>query len=141
MSLLKTLIGRQRLSMESLYKSETKAKPASEEQIKEAEAELDLKFPRQYVDYLKTYGSITYDAREFTGLNTNPGTDVVAVTKSFRESTKLPPNLFVIEPSFGDGPEVVCDQQGKVFEWHWDGKPKLVDLKLDFNKFLHNVFN
>ena len=141
MSLLKSILTSHRLSMESGYKSETKPHPATDEAIAAAEAALGLKFPQQYVEYLKTYGSVTFNGRELTGLNTNVGTDVVKVTQSFRDSSKLPAELFVVEPSFGDGPEIVSDQHGKIFEWHWSGKPTLVYCKVDFAKFLHSVFN
>ena len=38
-------------------------------QVEGAEKLLDLKFPREYIDYVKEFGCIDFGSTEWTGLN------------------------------------------------------------------------
>ena len=45
------------------------SKGATKEQIRDAEKTLQLKFPKDYSDYLNVFGCISFFGTEWTGLN------------------------------------------------------------------------
>lgn len=64
---------------------------ASEEQIIRAEKRLELKFPEEYKDYVKKFGTISFLGNEWTGLNVDGYLNVVNMT----EDEKALMNLFL----------------------------------------------
>lgn len=90
-------------------------KPASSEDIKEAEDELGLKFSSEYVQYTKKFGAISFYGTELTGVGVPKGLNVVNRTKSERNMNKsFPSDCYVIEN--GDEVVVVSDSSGKIYK-------------------------
>lgn len=94
------------------------SKAATCEQIIEAEKKLNLKFSREYIDYLKEYGAISFGGHEITGLNVDDYLDVVAVTLAEREiNNDFPKNCLVLQNLGIEGILVLSDTEGKVYEY------------------------
>lgn len=97
-------------------------------QLKEAQNELDLVFPEEYIDYVKEYGAISFYGTEWTGLNVDDYLNVVEVTKQERElNSVFPTDCFVLENLAIDGLIVAVDENGNVFSIQHDKKILLCD--------------
>lgn len=90
----------------------------SEEQILEAENTLKIKFPSDFVEYVKEFGVISFYGTEWTGLNVKGYLNVVETTLEFREVYKNTlDNYFVIENIGIDNVITVVNEKGEVFEF------------------------
>lgn len=70
----------------------------SEEQINEAEKALGLRFPDEYVEYVKMYGCIDFGSTEWTGLNIKGELNTVEATLTERKyNESFPKKHFVLE--------------------------------------------
>lgn len=88
-----------------------KPKPASIQDIENAEKELGLKFSNEYKECLKEFGYIGAYATELTGIY-----DVVSVTKrEWKLNPNVPHNMYVIEEA-GDGIIIWQDASGYIYE-------------------------
>lgn len=102
-------------------------KPASMEQIVEAEKELGVIFSDDYTKYVEKYGVISARGIELTGITTHERLSVVSVTKRERElNSNIPANMYVIENIAIDGLVALQDETGKVYSVAPNGKPKLI---------------
>lgn len=102
-------------------------KPASMEQIIEAEKELGVSFSDEYTKYVEKYGVISARGIELTGVTTHERLSVVSVTKRERElNSNIPANMYVIENVAIDGLVALQDETGKVYSVKPNGKPKLI---------------
>lgn len=91
-------------------------KGCTDQQIAEAEAELGLKFPQEYIDYVKEYGCIDFGATEWTGLNIKGRLNTVTATKQEQSvNPDFPKGCFVLEDIGIDARKIVVDSQGKVY--------------------------
>lgn len=72
-------------------------KPASFKQICRAESELNVIFAKDYKEYLLTYGVISANGIELTGLSSVPRLDVVNATKRAQVFEAMPAGAYVIE--------------------------------------------
>lgn len=88
--------------------------PASEEAIEQAEAVLHLQFAKDYKEYLREYGSVTFDGHELTGIGPNKWQDVVESTKRARTANNVPEDYYVIERLGIDGIIVWQNKKGQV---------------------------
>ena len=88
----------------------------SEEQIIEAETELNLKFAKDYVEYLSTVGLAMIDGHELTGIGKAERTNVVSVTKQIKSIKQdVPADWYVIENENMDGAVIWQNAKGEVF--------------------------
>jgi hypothetical protein len=95
-------------------------KPASMEQIIEAEKELGVSFADE------KYGVISARGIELTGVTTHERLSVVSVTKKERNmNSNIPANMYVIENITIDGIIALQDETGKVYTITPNGTPKL----------------
>lgn len=84
-------------------------------QIKDAESSLGIKFPKEFVDYVKTFGAISFYGTEWTGLNINGPINVVTATNRERSlNPSFPEDCFVLENN--DEYVTIVDKNGRVFE-------------------------
>lgn len=91
-------------------------KPASMEQIIEAEKELGVSFADDYTKYVEKYGVISARGIELTGITTHKRLSVVSVTKKERDmNSNIPINMYVIENMAIDGIVALQDETGKVY--------------------------
>lgn len=101
-------------------------KPASMEEILEAEKELGVRFADDYIKYVEKYGAISARGIELTGVTTHERLSVVAVTKKERElNLNIPANMYVIENIAIDGVIALQDETGKIYTITPNGNPKL----------------
>lgn len=90
-------------------------KPATEAEVKAAEKELGVTFAEDYREYVLKYGVISARGIELTGVTTAKRLDVVSVTKTEREMSNIPKNMYVIENVAIDGIVVLQNTSGEVF--------------------------
>lgn len=85
--------------------------------IQRAEDSLQLKFADEYTQYLATFGVVSANGHEFTGLGASPRLDVVAVTMGEREKNpNAPCDLYVIEQLHIDDVVVWQSTDGSVYQ-------------------------
>ena len=95
-------------------------------QLKEAQKELGLVFPEEFIDYVKAYGAISFYGTEWTGLNLDDYLNVVEVTKQERKfNSMFPAGCFVLENQAIDGLITAVDEQGRVFSIQYEKKAPL----------------
>lgn len=104
------------------------AKGCTFKQIKEAQSELGITFPEDYMDIVKEYGAISFYGTEWTGLNVDDYLNVVSVTKQEREmNSSFPSDCFVLENQGIDGLIVICNEAGEVFSLQYSKIEKIHD--------------
>lgn len=104
------------------------AKGCTFKQIKEAQSELEITFPEEYMDIVKEYGAISFYGTEWTGLNVDDYLNVVSVTKQEREmNSSFPADCFVLENQGIDGLIVICNEAGEVFSLQYSKVEKIHD--------------
>ncbi|EIC96178.1 hypothetical protein HMPREF9970_1056 [Lachnoanaerobaculum saburreum F0468] len=97
-------------------------------QVKEAQSELGLEFPEEFIDYVKEYGAISFYGTEWTGLNVNGYLNVVEATKQEREfNSEFPTDCFVLENQAIDGLITAVNNSGNVFTIQYNKKIPLCD--------------
>lgn len=102
-------------------------KPASMEQIIEAEKELGINFAEDYAKYVEKYGAISAKGIELTGVTNYERLNVISVTKRERNiNPNIPANMYVIENIAIDGLIVLQDETGKVYTVTPNKIPKLI---------------
>ena len=105
----------------------------SETQITDAENALGIKFPEEYVAYIKAYGAISFYATEWTGLNVEGYLNVVDVTKQEQDlNPSFPKNCFVLENQGIDGIQTVMNEDGQVFTVQYEKTQLLCDSLSDY---------
>lgn len=101
-------------------------KPASIEQIIEAEKELGVNFTDDYIKYVKKYGAISAKGIELTGVTSYKRLSVAFITKKERNiNPNIPANMYVIENIAIDGLIALQDETGKVYTVTPNKTPKL----------------
>lgn len=109
------------------------ANGCSQEQIDTAQKELNLSFPQEFIDYVKEYGTISFYATEWKGLNVDGYLNVVESTKEERRlNAAFPDNCFVLENLGIDGLITVADESGKVFGVHYENIEFICDSLSDY---------
>ena len=111
-------------TIENLYH----AKGCTYKQINDAQEELGITFPDDYIDILREYGAISFYGTEWTGLNVDDYLNVVSVTKKEREmNSSFPSDCFVLENQGIDGLIVICNEAGEVFNLQYSKIEKIHD--------------
>lgn len=104
------------------------AKGCTFKQIKDAQSELGITFPEDYMNIVKEYGAISFYGTEWTGLNVDDYLNVVFVTKKEREmNSSFPSDCFVLENQGIDGLIVICNEAGEVFSLQYSKIEKIHD--------------
>lgn len=86
------------------------------QQLIDAQKELGVGFPKEFVDYVLNYGDISFYSTELTGLNLIGESNVVTATQLEREVNKsFPVDYFVIENLGMDGLIAASNQKGEVY--------------------------
>ena len=105
-------------------KSTLKSKPcfkayssANNETIIQLEEKLSLKFAQEYVEYLKSFGFVTYEGHELTGICKVKRLNVVDVTTEEKESNDNVPNdWYVIEQLNIDDIVIWQSSSGEIYQ-------------------------
>ena len=104
------------------------AKGCTFKQIKDAQTELGITFPEEYMDIVKEYGAISFYGTEWTGLNVDDYLNVVTVTKQERDlNSSFPSDCFVLENQGIDGLIVIANEAGQVFSLRYSKVEKIHD--------------
>ncbi|WP_454953536.1 SMI1/KNR4 family protein [Fusobacterium hwasookii] len=124
-----TLIIEKINKIEKLYHTEG----CSFKQIKEAQQELGITFPDEYIDIIKKYGTISFYGTEWTGLNVEGYLNVVSTTKQEREmNSAFPLDCFVLENQGIDGLIIICNEKGEVFSIQYSKIEKIYSSISDY---------
>lgn len=108
-------------------------KGCTNKQIKEAQNDLDIVFPEEYIDYMKKFGAISFYGTEWTGLNVNGHLNVVESTKQERKmNDTMPLKCYVIENQGIDGIITIADEEGKIYTLQYNKKEYLCDSLSDY---------
>lgn len=108
----------------------------SEENIKEAELILNIRFASDYRMIIKEYGAVTFSGHELTGICNSKRLNVVDVTKEERKYNKVPEDWYVIEQANIDDIVIWQDTNGVVYQTMPNKKPiKLCDSLLEYIDF------
>ena len=96
-------------------------------QIIAAQKELDIEFPDEFIDYVKTFGVISFYGTEWTGLNVEGYLNVVDATKNERKLGKdFPQGYFVLENQNIDGILILVNSNGAVYSYQSGNEPVLI---------------
>ncbi|WP_051688824.1 SMI1/KNR4 family protein [Butyrivibrio sp. AE2032] len=105
----------------------------SEEQISEAEKELGLKFPQEFIDYVKEFGCVDFSAHEFTGLNIEGRLNTVTATKKeISVNPSFPKDCFVFEDLGIEAVLIIVNESGEVFRIQYENIEKISDSIFDY---------
>lgn len=97
-------------------------------QLKDAQNELGIEFPEEYIDYVKEYGAISFYGTEWIGLNVDGYLNVVEVTKQERAlNYAFPVDCFVVENQGIEGLIVISDEKGCIYSFQYDKKEFLCE--------------
>ena len=103
-------------------------KGCSEEQLKDAQNELDIIFPEEYVEYVKAFGCIDFGATEWTGLNITGRLNTVYATNKEKGVNKaFPKKYFVLEDLAIDAKKIIVNEAGQVYLLQYDKMTYLCD--------------
>ena len=96
---------------------------ANEEQIERAEKRLSLRFSKEYKEYVKEFGMISFYGTEWSGLNIDGYFNVVNMTEDEKALNKyFPEKYFAIENLAVDGVIFVSNEEGKIYSIQYDKK-------------------
>ena len=99
----------------------------TDEEIKQAEKELEVSFANDYRKYLEKIGLACFDGRELTGLTKTARLDVVSVTKEQREKFGKSTSLwYVVEEANIYGIVIWQSSDGTVYEATPNSKAKKI---------------
>lgn len=97
------------------------ARGCSEEQLLEAQKELDLLFPEEFSEYVREYGCIDFGATEWTGLNIKGYLNTVTATEKERNiNAGFPKGYFVLEDMNIDARKIIVNEEGQVFSLQYE---------------------
>ena len=95
-------------------------------QLREAQKELEITFPDEYVDYVRNFGCIDFGSTEWTGLNIEGRLNTVFATKKEQSvNDDFPAGFFVLENLGIDAKLIIVNEAGKVYLLQYE-KKKLI---------------
>ena len=90
---------------------------AEEQRIIDAENILNLKFSKDYREYLGVFGYVSFFGHELTGLGKDERRNVVSVTEEERRyNPEVPLNWYVIEQTHFDDIVIWQSEDGDIYE-------------------------
>lgn len=111
-------------------------RPATKEQILNAEKQLELHFAKDYIAYLESFGAASFADHELTGICLSERLNVVDATMRARKRyPKMPLSYYVVEELNIDHVIVVQDSQAMIYEYGPRDKAKEL-----FNSFEEYLF-
>ena len=98
-------------------------KGCTDEQIEQAQLQLHLTFPEEYVDYVKVFGCIDFGATEWTGLNIEGRLNtVIATQQEMHVNPDFPAGYFVLQNLGIDAKRIIVNESGEVYLLQYDRK-------------------
>ena len=91
-------------------------KPVSIENIKKAEDQLGLKFAKEYIEYISSFGFVMFNGHEFTGIFESGRGNVVDVTIEQRTKNKnISSDMYVVEDTYMDKIIIWQNESGEIY--------------------------
>ena len=101
--------------------------PVSEIEIQKAEENLKVKFFEDYSCYVKNFGCMAIDGREFTGISKLPNYDVVTITTTQKQyNGNIPGDWYVVEQLNIDGIVIWQSSTGEIYQTAPNIKPQKI---------------
>ena len=106
----------------------------TEEQIKDAEEKLGVRFAEDYREYVAVFGTASYYGHELTGICTSDSSvNVIDVTVAEREFiSNIPNGWYVIEQTHVDGIVIWQDEKGRVYRASFGKWDKIFDSLVEY---------
>lgn len=102
-------------------------KPATDQQITDAELQLRVSFANEYKAYVKEFGAIIADSIELTGIAKSNHRNVVSITERERRlNPNVPHTMYVIENTCVDGIIIWQDTKGEIYQTNPETYPKKI---------------
>jgi len=99
----------------------------SENEVADAERELELLFSEEYKQYLIAFGAMDAYSIELTGFTDDEELHVVSATKAAWEyHDHVPRNLYLIEDAAFDGILIWQDSSGNIYESTPSQTPRII---------------
>ena len=120
--------------------SEFVGKPATDEQIKEAETKMGVKFSDDYIEFIKLFGGAYagIDIRAFENAESIGKESVIDFTLALRESHPKVQDTYVISDD-GSGNPIMINQNGEVAIFYHDtGESEILSSSL--GEYIEEVF-
>ena len=96
------------------------------QQVNDAQDELGLKFPDEYVKYVREFGCVDFGAREWTGLNIKGRLNTVDATKKeMSVNADFPKGYFILEDIGIDAKYIIVNEKGEVYMLQYEKKTYL----------------
>ena len=106
-------------------------KPATANQINDAELQLGVGFANEYKEYLSAFGAIMADGIELSGIAKSEHRNVIALTKKEWElNSKVPHIMYVVEDTCVDGIVIWQDTNGMIYQTSPNSAPKQISSTL-----------
>lgn len=99
---------------------------ASDEDIEQAEQYLNLRFAKDYREYIAEFGAASYENHELTGVCKSKRLSVVNVTIKERRVTAVPEDWYVLEQTNIDGIVIWQATNGAVYQTAPNAKAKRI---------------
>jgi hypothetical protein len=97
------------------------------EDIQKAEEELELSFAEEYKEYVSTFGEISCERLELTGISKNDVNNVVEMTFINRDTNpEVPSDLYVIQDMAIGGIVYWQDSSGTIYVTEYEDPPEVV---------------
>lgn len=90
-------------------------KGASPEDIAKSEEKLNIKFTKEYVEYVSVLGAASYYEHELTGVCDSKALSVVEVTNTEKQFFDIPEDWYVIEKTHIDGIVYWQSEKGAIY--------------------------
>lgn len=93
----------------------------TEHQVLDAQNELQLIFPTEYVSYVREFGCIDFGSTEWTGLNIQGRLNTVDATRQeMSVNPNFPKGYFVLENLGIDAKKTIVNEKGEVYLLQYD---------------------
>ncbi len=113
------------------YEDFTAVGGAQDEQIKNAEEELGLKFSKEYKDFLKEHGAACANGHEFLGICESKRLNIIDATlKAKKKNEAISGDLYLIEDVGIDKILTWQNADGKLFQTVGKGAPEPLKMNL-----------
>lgn len=111
-------------------------KPVSIENIKKAEDQLGLKFAKEYIEYISSFGFVMFNGHEFTGIFESGRGNVVDVTIEQRTKNKnISSDMYVVEDTYMDKIIIWQNESGEIYTTKGNSAPvRLCDSIIELLK-------
>lgn len=106
------------------------------EAVKSAELKLNFKFPKEYVEFLISYGAMSIKDHEIFGIAPSTHIDVMCNTLEERERYNVLSSYIVVENLAFDGLLITMDEKGLIYEFNNESFEKISD---SFEQYIHQL--